>query len=162
MCCVWEREKVRKGWKLMKLKKNLLNMISSNAVSGIIGCHHGLHLHQVLLHYIYISIFLCYFCYYYCLTPLSLSISITFSLYIWCVCMYVYMCVFLSHSRMDGWRERKEHCKVQRGEMNRAPQETLFFFSFSFCVLLWLKSVCLTRLNELLLKPQDHRDIKGW
>lgn len=31
---------------------NLLNVISSD-VGGIIGCHHGLHLNQVLLHFLY-------------------------------------------------------------------------------------------------------------
>ena len=30
--------------------EDLLNMISSN-VAWIVGCHHGLHLHQVLLHF---------------------------------------------------------------------------------------------------------------
>lgn len=30
-------------------EENLLNMISSD-VGGIVGCHHGLHLHQVPLH----------------------------------------------------------------------------------------------------------------
>lgn len=36
-----------------KRRKNLLNVISGDVV-GIIGCHHGLHLHQVLLHFLLI------------------------------------------------------------------------------------------------------------
>ena len=40
---------MKKVKKRKKKKKNLLNMISSDVV-GIISCHHGLHLHQVLLH----------------------------------------------------------------------------------------------------------------
>ena len=43
-----EKGKRREGWG-EKWEEDLLNVISSNAV-GIVSCHHGLHLHQVLLH----------------------------------------------------------------------------------------------------------------
>lgn len=39
----------RKGRGGREEERNLLNVISSD-VAGIVGCHHGLHLHQVLLH----------------------------------------------------------------------------------------------------------------
>lgn len=59
-----------------KRKKDLLNMISGDVV-GVIGCHHGVHLHQVLLHtlflymwmYTYITNYQQYCC--------SLSISLS-------------------------------------------------------------------------------------
>lgn len=66
-------------WLLMKKKEterrreNLLNVVSSDVV-GIISCHHGLHLHQVLLHFLYthaLSLERLYL-------SLSLTISMTF------------------------------------------------------------------------------------
>jgi hypothetical protein len=51
------REKVSNGngTERRRRRRNLLNMISCDVV-GIVSCHHGLHLHQVLLHFfLYLS-----------------------------------------------------------------------------------------------------------
>jgi hypothetical protein len=50
-----EEREARKGRGVVvgkegRRRKNLLNVISGDVV-GVIGCHHGLHLHQVLLHF---------------------------------------------------------------------------------------------------------------
>ena len=59
-----------------KRETDLLNVISGDVV-GVVGCHHGLHLHQVLLHlshtqYIYIYI-------HYMIERCTLSLSLTIS-----------------------------------------------------------------------------------
>lgn len=106
---VWKRKLKVKTY--LREEGNLLNMISSDVVGGIIGCHHGLHLHQVLLHYIYVI---------FDISPPTLShthsltLSFSFSLY-----KNMWVGVFLSLDWIDDYK----HCKLRRGKCeNGAPQ----------------------------------------
>lgn len=56
-----KKKKREKEKKEREEKRNLLNVISGD-VAGVIGCHHGLHLHQVLLHFsLSISLYMYHF-----------------------------------------------------------------------------------------------------